>query len=278
MEKILLVVFGPAPAANSLDFACYLSGMTRSRIKGYFFESSQYADRPVMKQVYGMPYVETIVSGDLPGYETMRRTIEDNIRSFQHTCEEKGIPASAHYVHTPVLDEIITESRFADLIIVDAAASDVPGFEEMPGPFLRDLMIKAQCPVIIAPAGHMPVEEIVFCYDGSPSSYFAMKQFSYLLPELTEARGTVVQVSRSEIPAGEKKQVMDWLSRHFNYTDYVTLKGNPEDELLGYLLTRRYAMVVMGAYSRSMISRFFRHSHADLLIKTLAYPVFITHY
>ncbi len=37
-------------------------------------------------------------------------------------------------------------------------------------------------------------------------------------------------------------------------------------------------MVVMGAYGRNMLSRFFRQSHADLLIKTLAYPVFSTHF
>jgi len=54
----------------------------------------------------------------------------------------------------------------------------------------------AQCPVVIAPSANTVVDEIVFCYDGSPSSLFAMKQFTYLLPELTDTKGTIVQVKK----------------------------------------------------------------------------------
>ena len=34
----------------------------------------------------------------------------------------------------------------------------------------------------------------------------------------------------------------------------------------------------MGAYGRSPVSRFFRKSHADIIIKTTALPIFIFHY
>lgn len=278
MEKILLVVFGSAPAANALEFACHLSGISRSKLAGYFFESRQYADHPVMKTVYGMPYVETIVSRDIPEDDVKRRKMEEHIRLFQSTCEQKGIPATVHYLQEPVMEELIAESRFADLIIVDAAASYTLDNKEEPTTFVKDLLAGSQCPVIIAPAANTAVEEIVFCYDGSPSALFAMKQFTYLLPELTDTKGTIVQVKKGELPPEEKKRATAWLSRHFNYTDYVLLKGEPEDELLTYLLKKKYIMVVMGAYGRNLVSRFFKHSHADLLIKTLAYPVFITHY
>lgn len=279
MEKILLVVIGAAPAANALEFACHLSGMSRSKLAGYFFESSQYATRPAMKTVYGMPYVETILSSDMPDYDVKRRKMQEHIRLFQSTCEQKGIPSSVHHMEEPVLEGLIAESRFADLIIVDAAASYNPDIKETPSPFISELLASAQCPVIIAPSVNTVVDEVVFCYDGSPSALFAMKQFTYLLPELTETRGTIVQVKKKdELPAEEKRKATAWLSRHFSYSDYVTLEGKPEDELITYLLKKKHCMVVMGAYGRNMVSRFFRHSHADLLIKTLAYPLFITHY
>jgi len=279
MEKILLVVIGSAPAANALEFACHLSGMSRSKLAGYFFESSQYAARPTMKTVHGMPYVETVLSSDMPDYDLKRKKMEAHIRLFQSTCDEKGIPASVHYMDEPVLEGLIAESRFADLIVVDAAASYTPDSEEAPNPFVKELLAGAQCPVIIAPSANTAVDEIVFCYDGSPSALFAMKQFTYLLPELTDTKGTIVQVKKKdELPAEEKRRATAWLSRHFSYVDYVTLEGKPEDELITYLLKKKYCMVVMGAYGRNMVSRFFKHSHADLLIKTLAYPLFITHY
>ncbi|WP_298733412.1 universal stress protein [uncultured Chitinophaga sp.] len=279
MEKILLVVLGSTPAPNALEFACGLSGMSRSKLAGYFFESSQYTTLPNMKTVYGMPYVETILSSDMPDYDEKRRKMEEHIRLFQSTCDQKGIPASVHHMEEPVLKGLIDESRFADLAIVDAAASYKPGNVDGPSPFIKELLAAAQCPVVIAPSINTDVDEIVFCYDGSPSALFAMKQFTYLLPELTDTKGTIVQVKKNdELPAAEKRSATAWLSRHFSYADYVTLEGNPEDELITFLLKKKSCMVVMGAYGRNMVSRFFRHSHADLLIRTLAYPLFITHY
>lgn len=279
MEKIILVVFGATPAPNALDFACYLSGMGRSKLTGYFFEDNKYEDNPVIKSTFGFPYVETIVAGDIPEGMEQRAKTEKNMKTFLEACEEKGILATACRSNRSQIADIIAESSFADLLIIDAAASYDSGQQEPPSDLVKEILASAQCPVIIAPVAHNLIEEIVFCYDGSPSSLFAMKQFVYLLPEPDSVRATVVQVNKSEeIPEAEKKRVMQWLSRHYNYADFVALKGNGENELLTYLLKKKHAMVVMGAYGRNMLSRFFRQSHADLLIKTMAYPLFITHY
>ncbi|SKC97858.1 hypothetical protein SAMN05660461_1026 [Chitinophaga ginsengisegetis] len=278
MEKILLVVCGATPTLSAINFACYLSDITRSRLTGLFFEKDTYADKPEIKKVYGMPYVESITSRDLPEYGRKTRKAEDHIRLFEETCDEKGIAAYSKYINGPALEDIIEESRFADLIIADAAVSDISKIQEAPSPFLQKLLISAQCPVIIAPSSFTPIEEIVFCYDGSPSAVFAMKQLTYTLPELGEARATVVQIKEEEIKGDEKKRITNWLSKHFEYADITTIKGGSEKALFDYLLRKQHALVVMGAYGRNMVSRLFRHSHADLLIKTLAYPVFITHY
>ncbi|MET6996754.1 universal stress protein [Chitinophaga defluvii] len=279
MEKIILVILGAAPAPNALNFACYLSDLTRSRLTGLFFQKDLYTEQPALKQLYGMTYVESIVSGDLPEHNVKKRQIEEHMRNFKENCEEKGIQASTRYIQEPILEEIISESRFSDLIIVDAAVSYTTEAKDIPATLLKEILSSAQCPVIIAPVIQEPIEEIVFCYDGSPSSIFAMKQLTYLLPELTESRGTVLQIQKEgEVAPSEKKMITTWLSKHFTYSDFTVLKGNTEDELFTYLLKKKHALIVMGAYGRGIVSRFFKHSHADLLIKTLAYPVFITHY
>ena len=279
MEKIILVVFGTTPAPNALDFACYLSGMARSRLTGYFFEDNSYEDDPAMKSAWGFPYVETIVAGDTQEGIAQRAKTESNMQAFIKACEEKGLLATACRCKPSQIDEIVADSNFADVLIIDAAASYDSGQEEPPSHLVKEILASAHCPVIIAPVLHKDIEEIVFCYDGSPSSLFAMKQFVYLFPDQDSTRATVVQVNKTEdIPELEKKRIMQWLSRHFNYADFIVLKGDGENELLNYLRKKKHAMVVMGAYGRSMLSRFFRQSHADLLIKTLAYPLFITHY
>jgi len=278
MEKILLVICGTSPSLNAINFACYLSDITRSRLTGFFFEKNAYADTPEMKKAYGIPYIESITSRDLPDYKKKTQNAADHIRLFEETCDGKGISASAKYISGPILEHAIEESRFADRIIADAAVSDISKTQEIPSPFLQQLLGSAQCPVIIAPSSFTPIEEIVFCYDGSPSSVFAMKQLTYILPELGETRATVVQIKEEEIRGEERKRIANWLSKHFEYADITTIKGNSEKALFDYLLKKQHALVVMGAYGRNMVSRLLRHSHADLLIKTLAYPVFITHY
>jgi nucleotide-binding universal stress UspA family protein len=58
----------------------------------------------------------------------------------------------------------------------------------------------------------------------------------------------------------------------------VTLKGLPEMEIISYLKKQKGSpLVVLGAYRRSMVSRWFRASLADALIKELKLPLFIAH-
>ncbi|HEY9258568.1 universal stress protein [Chitinophaga sp.] len=278
MEKILLVMCGAAPTKNALNFACYLSNMTRSKLTGFFFENENYAAEPELKIVSGMPYAESIPNSHLREHAGKLDKTAYHMRDFELICENKGISASIKYLEDNILENIIEESRFADLIIADAAVSYISKTQEAPSPLLQDLLATAQCPVIIAPSSFTPVNEVVFCYDGSPSAVFAMKQLTYLLPELGEAKATVFQMSDEEMPAAKRKRMMTWLSHHFESSDIITIKGNSDQVLFEYLLKKQHALVVMGAYGRSMVSRLFRHSHADLLIKTLAYPLFITHY
>jgi hypothetical protein len=253
--------------------------MARSRLTGYFFEDNNYEDNPAMKSAWGFPYVETIVAGDTREGIAQSAKTESNMKAYLEVCEEKGILASARRGKSSQIDDIVADSSFADVLIIDAAASYDIGQQEPPSQLVKEILASAHCPVIIAPVLHNDIEEIVFCYDGSPSSLFAMKQFVYLFPDQESTRATVVQVNKTgDIPDLEKKRIMQWLSRHFNYADFIVLKGEGENELLNYLLRKKHAMVVMGAYGRSMLSRFFRQSHADLLIKALAYPLFIAHH
>jgi nucleotide-binding universal stress UspA family protein len=56
------------------------------------------------------------------------------------------------------------------------------------------------------------------------------------------------------------------------------VKGNPEEQVLGYLRNHKEnELVVLGAYRRSELSRWFKNSMADTLMKELDTPLFIAH-
>ena len=57
----------------------------------------------------------------------------------------------------------------------------------------------------------------------------------------------------------------------------MVLKGDASDELFGFLIDRKNAIVVLGAYGRGILSRFLKPSHASLVLRTINLPIFIAH-
>ncbi|SFD83171.1 Universal stress protein family protein [Chitinophaga sp. CF118] len=269
MKKIFLVLNG-ANTANTIAFACYIAGFSKARLIGVF--PGAYSTEPVLKQVLGMAYVESNINGDLPVKKLQQQLFED-------ICESKGVPYRVFKEQRITAEEMIAESRLADLIIIDTIADSQYQTEVVRNKLTRSLLTNAECPVMISPAFFKPIEEIVFCYDGSASAVFAMKQLSYLLPGLEDVKAIALQIGDvDKQKATENNRLREWLCGNYRYSDVITIKGTPDKELFNFLLKKKHTLVVLGAYGRSMISRFFHQSHADQLIETLPFPVFVTHY
>jgi len=92
---------------------------------------------------------------------------------------------------------LIYESRYADLIILGYQAffSNVAGEASI----LKDVLIEAECPVMIVPDQYKPIQNILLTFDGKAHSVFAIKQFIQLLPEESlHATATLVHISKSK--------------------------------------------------------------------------------
>jgi hypothetical protein len=76
----------------------------------------------------------------------------------------------------------------------------------------------------------------------------------------------------------DHKLLKEFLRRHFQNTTYTVLKGIAEEEIVGHLQREKKNFItVLGAYRRTMVSRWFQSSMADALIKNFNMPVFIAH-
>ena len=70
----------------------------------------------------------------------------------------------------------------------------------------------------------------------------------------------------------------EFMKRHFPEAKYTVLKGLPEETILAFLQQQKEdALVVLGAYQRSKISRWFKPSMADHLMSKLKLPLFVAH-
>lgn len=279
MEKILIGMNATLLNPHTLDFACYLANLTHSQLTGVFLNYPEADDYPVMKMAYGAPYVETIVAEDIPGASQQMVQLVKNKQLFRDICNNRGVSCSSHRDKGVPLDEMVAESRYADLLVVDPEMSFEIKREDTPTRFVRDLLSKAECPVAVAPYNFYGVSEIVFACDDSASSLFAIKQFTYLFPALAGKPLTVVQVAGKEKnDVNGNQQLLDYLQLHYSSIGFRELTGKATDELFGFLLERKNAFVVMGSYGRSLLSDFFKKSTAELVIKTVNLPIFIAHH
>jgi len=279
MEKIVVAIDGTNVNPQALDFACYLGNLTRATITGIFLENLVANERPVLTEAYGAAYLEWEVDKDSEDYKRKMATIDHNISFFKNACEKRGVRYCIRRDEGSPAKEIIEETRYADVLVIDAETSFNKRFEGNPSDFVKDVLKEAECPVVIAPETFDGINEIIFTYDVSKSSVFAVKQFTYLFPQLEDVKVTVVHVDENgEVPGPEKKKFQDWLSGHYSEIHFEELKGDPESELFAYLLRKKNVFMITGAYGRSAISRFFKHSRADLLIKTITQAIFIAHY
>lgn len=278
MKKILLAIDATNLNINSLDFACFLGRLTKSKITGVFLENRVAEEKPVLKAMQGAAYIDWTVDENSDEYKAKMEAIKKNIAFFKEGCVNREAQYEVHREGGVPSSELIEESRFADAVIVDAETSFSKHFEGIPTGFIKDVLKKAECPVIIAPENFEAIDEIVFTYNGSSSSVFAIKQFTYLFPELKEEKVSIIQVNETgEWPDKDKNRFMEWLQNHYTDLHFEALKGETENALFDYLFKRRNMFLVMGAYGRTSLSRFFKRSHADLLINTVTQPIFIAH-
>ncbi|MBS1563824.1 MAG: universal stress protein [Bacteroidetes bacterium] len=278
MEKIIVGMNAGAINTSTMEFACYLANLTGSQLTGVFLSGQHADDYPKVKTAFGGAYVETIVAEDIPGSLEEKMRLAENSRQFREMCGNRGVGCNSHQDRGIPLDDLVSESRYADLLVIDPEMSFGTKKEGSPTRFVKDVLSKTECPVAVAPYSFYGVEDIVFACDDSDSSLFAIKQFTYLFPDLASKPLIVVQATVSENACSEEKQpILDYLKLHYSSVRFEQLPGKATNELFGFLLERKKSFVVMGSYGRSAFSDFFRKSTAELLIKTVDLPVFIAH-
>ena len=90
------------------------------------------------------------------------------------------------------------------------------------------------------------IEEIVFTYNGSAASVFAIKQFTYLFPNLQDVIQSILQVNDKPWTEKEKNNFKGWLENHYSAIGFEVLALGPAAALCNWIQQRENAMVVSG--------------------------------
>lgn len=279
MKKILVAINAANPDKNSLEFASYLGRLTNSKITGVFLENAAYKEALNQNTTNERNYITGQLNQHAVPQLDGPESIEKNISTYKEVVANMGVNLVLHRDKGIPAYELIEESRYADMIVLDGATSFNKQFEGTPTNFIKDVLKSTECPVIIAPENFEAIDEVVFTYDGSASSVFAIKQFTYLFPQLHDKKISVLHINDT----GEWKDVnrfklKELLKNYYYDLHFEVLKGNIYKSLVEFAFTRKNTFLVMGAYGRNTLSRIFKPSRADLIIKTISQPIFIAHF
>jgi hypothetical protein len=277
MKKIIAAFDGLKYSKGTRDYAIYLAKQTHTHLVGVFLEDPLYTSY----KVYDL-LTEDGVSGDklkvLEANDTATR--KASVEDFEKLCQHNGLEYNIHHDHKTALLELKHESVYADLLIIDAEETLTHYPEALPTRFIRDLLTDVQCPVLVVPAVYEPLQKIILLYDGEPSSVQALKMFSYLLPQLKHLDTEIITVKPfgSSMHLPDNRLIKEFIKRHYPSATYMVIEGLPEDEIIAQLIKmKENPLLVLGAYKRGMLSRWFKESMADILMKELKTPLFIAH-
>lgn len=272
MKKIIAVFDGYRTSKSTLAYAEEFAYTTDAHLVGIFMDEATF--RHPHAPGAGEAKSKTAANSD-------KEKKEKIIRKFEESCNKAKIQFSVRRDKALNLMELKHESMFADLMIISEQEISARYKQKSPSRFIKELLTDVQCPVMIVPSVYKPVDKITLLYDGGPSSLYAIKMFSYLFGDYHEVPVEVFVVKdRTDwnLRLPDNTLMREFIKRHFPGASYKIVKGVAEEEIVGHLRNyRENEMVVLGAYRRSELSRWFKTSMADVLMKELDTPLFIAH-
>jgi nucleotide-binding universal stress UspA family protein len=278
MKKIIAVFDGLKFSKSTRDYAIQIAKENNAHLVGVFLDDPYYQSY----KVYDLIGEEGGISPEKQKafLAADAKTRDEAVAGFEAACRKAGLPYTVRRNKEIATQGLLQESLYADMVVISGYETFTNRNEQAPTGFVRDILSAVQCPVLVVPAHYKPFSKLILLFNGEPSSVHAIKMFSYMLPALKEHPTKVLSVKpmSQSLHLPDNKLMKEFMKRHFPKAAYKVMKGIPETEIVNFLKQEKQSpLVVLGAYQRGMVSRWFRPSMADVLIKELKLPVFIAH-
>ena len=271
MKKALLVMNGTFVSQHLIGASVAVAKSCGATLHAWFLVH----DSSLGDMDYAFPNDLRLTENKLTGKSIAQEDqelLEANMQLFVDACREQNVPYVLEPEHYISLKGFLHHTAFADFLIADSRAT-IDQFA------LSDLLADAHCPVFLLSSETKNIRQIVFAYDGSYSSLYAMRQFAHLFPEWKEAETHVLYATegdRKDFPA--EKELAGWLALHYPKAQRKILAGKTSEQLLRFLGKESTdTVVVLGAYGRTGLSRLVHKSLADQLIQEARAALFVVH-
>ena len=274
MKKVIVVFDGAHYSKGVLSFVSQLNKIKPISLTGVFlsaFDFTSIIDNPVIMGFEGRPNL----MGETLAYSN--KEMEANIINFEQYCIKNGITFAVHNeVGGSVFQALIKETRFGDLMILsnDLFYSNIG---EQLNDYMKEVLQSSECAVILIPEKFTFPNLLVLCYDGSPSSVFAIKQFSFILSELCNKETVLLCANPESREMPDMGYIEDLVVRHFPNLSMKVLEKESDKHFTAWINRQSSPIIIAGAFSRSGFYQLVHKSFISEIIKENNFPVFIAH-
>lgn len=205
--------------------------------------------------------------------------INKSVLKFREYC------ASHHLRHRVIkkfddfgLPELKQQSRYADLVVLGSEYFfKVPESDKL-SDYLKTSLHDAECPVVVVPESFSQPQINILTCDGTASSARAIKNFTYLFPEMSRDHTVVAMFEPNNTRHKDQDvKIKELVSAHFPDHQFVHSGADSSRYFSDWSVDNRPAIVVCGAFGRSVISILFRKSFIADVLMNQKLPVFISH-
>ncbi|QJB30466.1 universal stress protein [Chitinophaga oryzae] len=277
MKKIIAVLDGLSYSSSTVEYAVFIARQEMAHLVGVFPKDISYRSYAFYDLVDESGVSDQRIK-DFAEKDTHTR--RKSIQQFELACQQSGLNYSLHKDNDIAIEAVLHESIYADLMIIESKEAFSRIAAEKPSHFLSQLLAEAVCPILVVPSEFTGVSKSVLLYDGSPSSVHAIRMFDYTLSGLKYMPTEVVSVKspKSSLHLPDGKLMKEFMKRHYPQATFRVLKGIPWEVIPAYLQEEGPdTVIVLGAYRRNRLSRWFYPSMADVLLQELRSPLFIAH-
>ena len=276
MEKIIAAFDGLKYSESVAAHAMAIAKRYKTTLVGVFLEDFTYHSFGILDLVADNGSNKMRAVRLKKADEEIR---DNSVKRFQEACENAGLEYIIHRNLNVAIRDLLNESLYADLLIIQNNESFSLYKQPVPTNFIVALLEKVECPVLLVPDQYKKPEQICFFFDGEPSSVFAIKQFSYLFRHENKPMEEITVVLKdAERTVPDSPLMQEWMQQHYAVVKYKLLEGDARQEIVSHLKRKvKQPLVVLGAYERGAVSRWLKKSMADVLLKNIAVPIFIAH-
>jgi len=273
MKKILIAFDGKHFSEGAMQMAAWINDQEPALMTGVFLSPIDY------REVIGYTGMGMGTPVVMPPFQEDDALVSANITRFEERCRKEGFEYRVHKdTELFALQELIAETRFADLLIVSSELFYENIDHHQPNDYLKKTLQSAECPVMLVPEQFIKPFNLIFSYDGKASSTFAIRQFTYLFPTCNRMDTMLVcasEESDAEIP--QLTLIEELMARHYESVSIEHLAGENREGLTHWIGEHRGSLLVTGAYGRGELSSMFRKSFVTDLIRQHRIPIFIAH-